>query len=61
MQISYLTAKARSTVVKLDRTHPQDELNTIRVRSKQHELIVAPEILNAHEYILVAIHTANVD
>lgn len=60
LQISYLVAKARSTVLKLDKTQPEDELTSIRIRSKQHEIIVAPEAHNEHEYILVAVHTATV-
>ena len=60
VQISYLVAKARSTVLKLDRTQPQDELTSIRIRSKQHEIIIAPEIHIEHEYILVAVHNATV-
>ena len=31
LQISYLVAKARSTVLKLDRTQPQDELTSLRI------------------------------
>lgn len=61
LQISYLVTKARSTVERLDKTAPADELNTIRIRSKHHEVIIAPECQGGHEYILVAIHNAVVD
>lgn len=60
LQISYMVAKARSTVLKLDRTQPQDELTSLRIRSKEHEIIIAPETHNEHEYILMAIHNATV-
>ena len=61
MQISHFVAKARTTVKKLDRTQPEDELSTIRIRSKKHEIIIAPECTNGHEYILVVVQNPVVD
>jgi len=55
MQISHFVTKARTTIKKLDRIQPEDELSTIRIRSKKHEIIIAPECANGHEYILVVI------
>lgn len=46
--ISKLTAQARSAVRELD---PQNDLTFLRVRSKKHEIIIAPE----KEYILVVV------
>ena len=55
LQVSYLVSKARSAVKKLDRSHPEDELGSIRIRSKKHEIIVAPDFAAGHEYSLVVI------
>ncbi|XP_068579441.1 dynein light chain roadblock-type 2-like [Cebidichthys violaceus] len=43
-----LTMKARSTVRDID---PQNDLTFLRVRSKKHEILVAPE----HDFLLIVI------
>mmetsp|Transcript_30848 Transcript_30848/g.71651 ORF Transcript_30848/g.71651 Transcript_30848/m.71651 type:complete len:101 (+) Transcript_30848:84-386(+) len=52
--ISQLAAKARSVVRDLD---PQNDLTFLRIRSKKHEIMVAPD----REYILIVIQDPNVD
>merc|ERR1712187_402869 len=52
--ISQLAAKARSVVRDLD---PQNDLTFLRVRSKKHEIMVAPD----REYILIVIQDPNAD
>ena len=52
--ISQLAAKARSVVRDLD---PQNDLTFLRIRSKKHEIMVAPD----KEYILIVIQDPNVD
>jgi dynein light chain roadblock-type len=47
-----LTAKARHTVRDID---PQNDLTFLRVRSKKHEIMVAPD----KEYFLVVIQNPN--
>jgi hypothetical protein len=61
LQISHFVTKARTTVKKLDNTHPEDELSIIRIRSKKHEIIIAPECSNGHEYILVVVQNPVID
>ncbi|XP_077982286.1 dynein light chain roadblock-type 2 [Glandiceps talaboti] len=46
--IHTLAAKARSTVRDID---PQNDLTFLRIRSKKHEIMVAPE----KEYLLIVI------
>ncbi|KAJ3191677.1 Dynein light chain roadblock-type 2 [Irineochytrium annulatum] len=46
--ITQLTAKARSVVRDLD---PQNDLTFLRIRSKKHEIMVAPD----KEYILIVL------
>ncbi|KAI9003184.1 Dynein light chain roadblock-type 2 [Gaertneriomyces sp. JEL0708] len=46
--ITQLTAKARSVVRDLD---PQNDLSFLRIRSKKHEIMVAPD----KEYILIVL------
>ncbi|XP_022345155.1 dynein light chain roadblock-type 2 isoform X1 [Crassostrea virginica] len=46
--ISQLAAKARSTVRDID---PSNDLTFLRIRSKKHEIMVAPE----NEYLLIVI------
>ncbi|XP_037085782.1 dynein light chain roadblock-type 2 [Pollicipes pollicipes] len=50
--ISQLTDKARSTVRDLD---PTNDLTFLRIRSKKHEIMVAPD----KEYILIVIQNPN--
>lgn len=52
--ISQLAAKARSVVRDLD---PQNDLTFLRIRSKKHEIMVAPD----REYILIVIQDPNAD
>ncbi|KAI8927123.1 hypothetical protein BC831DRAFT_511075 [Entophlyctis helioformis] len=46
--ITQLTAKARSVVRDLD---PQNDLTFLRIRSKKHEIMIAPD----KEYILIVL------
>lgn len=46
--ISQLAAKARSVVRDLD---PQNDLTFLRIRSKKHEIMVAPD----KEYLLIVV------
>lgn len=50
--ISRFTEKARSCVKAPD---PEDELQFVRVRSKKHEIIIAPHFDNNQIYYLVVI------
>mmetsp|Transcript_20752 Transcript_20752/g.44992 ORF Transcript_20752/g.44992 Transcript_20752/m.44992 type:complete len:101 (+) Transcript_20752:172-474(+) len=52
--ISQLALKARSIVRDLD---PQNDLTFLRIRAKQHEIMVAPD----REYILIVIQDPNAD
>merc|ERR1719422_852254 len=52
--ISQLSDKARSLVRDLD---PQNNLTFLRIRSKKHEIMVAPD----REYILIVIQDPNAD
>ncbi|XP_057185973.1 dynein light chain roadblock-type 2 [Triplophysa rosa] len=47
-----LTMKARSTVRDID---PQNDLTFLRIRSKKHEIMVAPD----KEYLLIVIQSPN--
>ena len=49
-----LTAKARSVVRDLD---PQNDLTFLRIRSKKHEIMVAPE----KDYLLIVIQAYESD
>ncbi|XP_052251729.1 dynein light chain roadblock-type 2 isoform X1 [Dreissena polymorpha] len=50
--IHQLAAKAKSTVRDLD---PQNDLTFLRIRSKKHEIMVAPD----KEYLLIVIQSPN--
>jgi len=52
--IHQLTAKARSTVRDID---PQNDLTFLRIRSKKHEIMVAPD----KEYMLIVIQNPTVN
>mmetsp|Transcript_39868 Transcript_39868/g.109736 ORF Transcript_39868/g.109736 Transcript_39868/m.109736 type:complete len:102 (+) Transcript_39868:81-386(+) len=52
--ISQLASKARSVVRDLD---PGNDLTFLRIRSKKHEILVAPD----REYILIVIQDPNAD
>jgi len=49
-----LTAKARSTVRDID---PQNDLTFLRIRSKKHEIMIAPE----KDYMLIVIQNPTVN
>jgi len=49
--LTSLAAKARSTVMNLD---PSNDLTFIRIRSKKHEIMIAPE----KDYMLIVIQEA---
>ncbi|KAI8897152.1 hypothetical protein BC833DRAFT_527418, partial [Globomyces pollinis-pini] len=50
--ITQLTAKAKSMIRDLD---PQNDLTFLRIRSKKHEIMVAPD----KEYILIVLQNPN--
>ncbi|XP_045193597.2 dynein light chain roadblock-type 2 isoform X2 [Mercenaria mercenaria] len=50
--IHHLTSKARSTVRDID---PQNDLTFLRIRSKKHEIMIAPD----KEYLLIVIQSPN--
>ncbi|KAL3895136.1 MAG: hypothetical protein SGCHY_004880 [Lobulomycetales sp.] len=50
--ITQLTAKAKSVVRDLD---PQNDLTFLRIRSKKHEIMVAPD----KDYILIVLQNPN--
>merc|ERR1711959_422313 len=52
--ITQLTSKARSVVRALD---PQNDLTFLRIRSKKHEIMVAPD----KEYVLIVIQNPHAD
>mmetsp|Transcript_7449 Transcript_7449/g.18007 ORF Transcript_7449/g.18007 Transcript_7449/m.18007 type:complete len:101 (+) Transcript_7449:231-533(+) len=52
--ISQLTAKARSVVRDLD---PTNDLTFLRIRSRKHEIMVAPD----KEYLLIVVQDPNAD
>lgn len=51
--LSQLAAKARSTVRDLD---PQNDLTFLRIRSKKHEIMVAPD----KDYLLIVVQNPSV-
>jgi len=51
--ITQLTAKAKSVIRDLD---PQNDLTFVRLRSKKHEIMIAPD----KDYILIVIQNPNV-
>ncbi len=50
--VSFFTVKARGLVKQLDM---ENELKFVRVRSKKHEIMIAPEFEPGHEYYLVVV------
>ncbi|GIL66164.1 hypothetical protein Vafri_19767 [Volvox africanus] len=50
--VSHFTVKARSAVKKLD---GDNDLKFLRIRSKKHEIMIAPEFEKSHEYYLVVV------
>lgn len=57
--VSGLASKARSAVKRLG--GGDDELRTLRVRSRAHELIVCPHYERGAEYLLVVVQTPAAD
>uniref|UniRef100_A0A7S0VEN7 Dynein light chain roadblock n=1 Tax=Polytomella parva TaxID=51329 RepID=A0A7S0VEN7_9CHLO len=49
---SHFTVKARSVVKTLN---GGDDLSFIRIRSRKHEIMIAPEFEKTHEYYLVVV------
>lgn len=56
--VSHFTVKARSAVRKLD---SENELQFLRIRSKKHEIMIAPEFDRGHEYYLVVVQDPSTD
>jgi dynein light chain roadblock-type len=50
--VSHFTLKARSAVRRLD---SDNELKFLRIRSKKHEIMIAPEFDRNNEYYLVVV------
>lgn len=50
--VSHFTTKSRSVVKKLD---PENDLKFLRIRSKKHEIMIAPEFERNSEYYLVVV------
>ncbi|MEW5303935.1 MAG: hypothetical protein WDW38_010672 [Sanguina aurantia] len=50
--ISHFTVKSRSVIKKLD---PENDLKFLRIRSKKHEIMIAPEFEKAGQYYLVVV------
>jgi dynein light chain roadblock-type len=56
--VSHFTTKARSAVRKLDH---ENDLRFLRLRSKKHEILIAPEFDKNHEYYLVVVQDPSTD
>lgn len=56
--VSQFTVKGRGVVKNLD---PEDELKFIRIRSKKHEIMIAPEFEKTREYYLVVVQDPSVE
>lgn len=56
--MSQFTVKARGVVRDLD---PDNELKFVRIRSKKHEIMVAPEFEKTREYYLVVVQDPSSD
>lgn len=50
--VSHFTVKCRNAVRKLN---SEDDLKFIRIRSKKHEIMIAPEFEKNQEYYLVVV------
>jgi dynein light chain roadblock-type len=50
--VSQFTLKARGVVKNLD---PDNELKFLRIRSKKHEIMIAPEFDKDREYYLIVV------
>lgn len=56
--VSQFTVKARGVVKNLD---PENELKSVRVRSKKHEIMIIPEFEKNREYYLVVVQDPTTD
>lgn len=56
--MSQFTVKARSVVRNLD---PDNDLKFVRIRSKKHEIMIAPEFDKSREYYLVVVQDPSTD
>lgn len=56
--VSHITVKARSVVRKLD---GENELKFLRIRSKKHEIMIAPEFEKGAEYYLVVVQNPSAE
>lgn len=50
--ISHFTSKARRAIQQLDEG---DELNFLRIRSRKHEILVAPDYVGSNKYHLIIV------
>ncbi len=54
--------QVRAAVRILDRGgEPQDELHVLRVRSRKHEILIAPDYDRGQEYALVVVQDPSVE
>jgi len=56
--MSQFTVKARGVVKNLD---AENELKFVRIRSKKHEIMIAPEFEKTREYYLVVVQDPSTD
>jgi dynein light chain roadblock-type len=56
--VSQFTVKAQGVVKNLD---PEDELKFVRIRSKKHEIMIAPEFERQREYYLIVVQDPSTD
>jgi dynein light chain roadblock-type len=56
--MSQFTVKARAVVKNMD---PDNDLKFVRIRSKKHEIMIAPEFEKTREYYLVVVQDPSTD
>lgn len=56
--VSQFTVKARCAIKNLD---CENELQFLRIRSKKHEIMIAPEFEAGHEYSMVVVQDPRAD
>lgn len=54
--VSLLVSKTRSAVKQLGKD--DDDLQTIRVHSRKHEIVIVPDFEKSHEYTLIVVQNA---
>eukprot|EP00891_Asterochloris_glomerata_P005362 jgi/Astpho2/5362/fgenesh1_pm.00075_%23_19_t len=59
--VSHFTSKARSAVKIVSKNDPDNELQFIRIRSKKHEIMIAPDFDKAHDYQLIVVQNPSTD